>query len=206
MATAEFWQKQQFITIRRKIFTFLGKAFHIYDHNGALVAYSRSKAFKLREEIIVWEDESKSQEVLRINARNVIDFGATYDIVDATTGQRVGALRRRGLKSLVRDTWFILNPDDQQIGTIVEDSTGMALARRFLPLVAFFAPQVFHVELAGSTVCVMKQNRNPFVRRLTVDRTLDQTGRFDARLALAAGLLLQIIEGRESDNGTQVGI
>ena len=34
--------------IRRKVFTFLGKKFHVYDASGNVILFSKQKAFKLR--------------------------------------------------------------------------------------------------------------------------------------------------------------
>ena len=58
-------------------------------------------------------------------------------------GAKIGVLRRRGLKSLLKDEWEILNAADQQIGTVQEDSWLMATLRRFL---TNLIPQTYHVE------------------------------------------------------------
>jgi hypothetical protein len=50
----------------------------------------------------------------------VIDWSAAYDIIDPLAKQKVGAMRRKGWSSLVRDEWIILNAHDQQIGTVKE--------------------------------------------------------------------------------------
>ena len=44
--------------------------------------FSEQKMFRLREDIRVYSDESKSQEVLSIKARQILDFSAAYDVVD----------------------------------------------------------------------------------------------------------------------------
>ncbi len=181
--------------VRRKIFKFLGGAFHVYDPNGNVVLYSRQKAFKLKEDIRVFTGEDMTQEVLSIKARNVVDFSAAYDVVDASTGEKVGALRRKGFSSLVRDSWQLLDASDNQIGQIVEDSLGMALLRRLL---SNLIPQKFHAEVDGQTVWTFKQNFNPFVLKVTLDFTMDTQNLLDRRLGLAAAVLLCAIEGRQN--------
>ena len=37
-----------------------------------------------------------------------------YDVTDAQTGGWIGTLRSRGLKSMVRDTWGLLDKHEQQ--------------------------------------------------------------------------------------------
>ena len=184
--------------IRRKFFTLLGKAFHVYDDAQNVVLYCKMKAFKLKEDLRIYTGEDMQTEVLTIQARSIIDFSASYDVVDTALGQKVGALRRKGMKSILRDEWVILDENDQEIALIREDSMLKALARRFIEAVAFFMPQKYHVESNGSTICTMQQNFNPFIFKLTVDFTLDQQAQLDRRLGLAAAILLAAIEGKQN--------
>jgi uncharacterized protein YxjI len=194
---AERFTQAQYV-VRRQVFKLFGAAFHVYDTAGNVVLYSKQKAFKFKEDIRLYTDESMSTELLTIQARQVIDFGATYDVVDAPTRQKVGAFRRKGLKSMIRDEWAVLDPHDREVGTLMEDSTMLALVRRFVEAAAMFMPQKFHADLAGvGTVARFQQNFNPFVRKLTVDFSPDAGGRFDRRMGLAAGILLSAIEGRQ---------
>ena len=61
--------------LKRQIFALTGK-FRYFDPSGKLVMYVEQKMFKLREDIRVYSDESKTQEVLQIKARQIIDFSA----------------------------------------------------------------------------------------------------------------------------------
>jgi uncharacterized protein YxjI len=180
--------------VRRKIFTIAGAAFHIYDGQGRLVLFSKLKAFKLREDIRLFTGEDRTEELLAIHARQVLDISATYDVTDSRTGERVGAVQRRGLRSLLRDEWTLKDAFDREIGVVREDSMGLALLRRFL---TNLVPQRFHVEVAGQPVATVRQDFNPFVLRLNVDFTADRAGLLDRRLGLAAVLLLCAVEGRQ---------
>ncbi|NIA15532.1 MAG: hypothetical protein GWP08_15830 [Nitrospiraceae bacterium] len=53
-------------------------------------------------------------ELLCIQARSILDFSAAYDVVDSTTGEKAGALKRKGLKSILRDAWIIMDADDRE--------------------------------------------------------------------------------------------
>lgn len=177
--------------VRRQILKLVGGAFRIYGPDGGLVFYSKMKAFKLREDIRLYTGEDMRTEILTIKARQILDISATYDVVDAESGEKVGALQRKGLKSIIRDEWNILDANDRPIGLLKEDS--LAILRRFINLI----PQKFHVEVNGAPVCTYKQNFNPFTLRLAVDFTADQTNLFDRRLGLAAAVLLCAIEQRQ---------
>ena len=183
--------------LRKKVFKLLGAAFHVYDTAGNLVMYSKQKAFKLREDIRLYTGEDMQTELLTIQARQIIDFGAAYDVVDSPTRGKVGALKRKGLKSILRDEWVVMDAFDREIGLIQEDSTALALVRRFIDAVSIFLPQKYHVEIGGQLVATLQQNMNPFVKKLTVDFSPDPQGRFDRRLGLAAAALLSAVEGRQ---------
>ena len=180
--------------LKRQVFALAGK-FRVYDSSGKLMLFSEQKMFKLREDIRVFSDESKAQEVLMIKARQIIDFSAAYDVVDSTTGQKVGALRRKGLASMLRDEWEILDVNDSVIGSLFEDSMGLALLRRFL---SNLVPQNYDITMGTDRVADLKQNFNPFTYELNLDFSMDINKRLDRRLGIAAGILLAAVEGRQS--------
>ena len=188
------FQHTQYV-VRRKFLKIFGAAFHIYDPQGRVAFYSKQKAFKLKEEIRVYTGEDMQKEVLTIIARSVIDFGATYDVFDPRTGTKVGALRRKGMKSLLKDEWLVLDVNDQPVCTISEDSMALALIRRIL---VNLIPQQYHGHAGGKEVCRFKQNFNPFILKISLDYSMDVQGLLDRRLGIAAAILLCAIEGRQS--------
>ncbi|WP_151735472.1 hypothetical protein [Paenibacillus tengchongensis] len=180
-------------TIRKKVFSIMGAKLHLYNNAEELVGYSEMKAFKLKEDIALYSDESMHQELLRIKARKMIDFSATFDVYDSESGEHVGALRRKGLKSIVKDEWIILDRHDHELGAIKEDSTLMALLRRMITLI----PQRYNIVLRHQTLPAFRQNINPFVTKITADFSEDRRGELDRRLGLAAGILLCAVEGKQ---------
>jgi uncharacterized protein YxjI len=180
--------------VRRKFFKLFGGAFHIYDEAGNVVFYSKMKAFKLKEDLRLFTGEDMQQEVLSIKARSILDFGATYDVTDTASGKRLGALRRKGLKSLLRDEWLILDANDQEVGKIQEDSMALALVRRLL---TNLVPQTFTGDVGGTPVLSFRQHFNPFIQKISLDYSMDTGGKLDRRLGIAAAVLLSAIEGRQ---------
>lgn len=180
--------------IRRKVLTILGAKFHVYDEHENLVLFSQQKAFKLREDIRVYSDESRTQERLWIKARQIIDFGAAYDVVDAQAQRKLGALRRKGLRSILRDSWELLDESDRPVGKIEEDNMGLAIVRRFL---TNLVPQSFDVSVNGASVARYKQRFNPFISKLEVHLEPAARSTLDVRMFLAAGILLVAVEGRQ---------
>ncbi len=187
------FQHSQYV-LKRQVFALAGK-FRFYDPAGNLVLFSQQKMFKLREDIRVYSDENKTQEVLMIKARQIMDFSAAFDVVDSATGQKVGALRRKGLASILRDEWDILDVGDNVIGKLFEDSMGLALIRRFL---TGLVPQNYDITIGTDRVADLKQAFNPFAYQLGMDFSMDISHRLDRRVGIAAGILLAAIEGRQS--------
>ena len=186
--------------IRRKFFKIFGASFHIYDMDGNLAFFSKQKAFKLKEDIRVFGDQAMTSELLSIKARGVIDLGMTYDVIDSTTQQVIGSLRRKGLKSIIRDSWVINDVNDQEFGTIQEESGALAILRRFLggPIVQMLAPQKYNGYIGDVPVLEFTQNRNPFVQKIQLDYGPDVNSLLDRRLGIAAAALLCAVEGRQS--------
>lgn len=184
-------------TIRRKIFKIFGAGFHIYNADGTLAGYCKQKAFRLREDLRVYKDESQSQELLVIRTQQIIDFGATYEVV-LPGGEAIGAFRRRGVRGIFRDKWDALGPSGQPIGSIDEESAWKAVFRRLHEVSAMLLPQKYIVtDTAGRPVAVYRTHFNPFVHKISVAILLDQDDQFDDLFLLAGGILLAAIEGRE---------
>lgn len=182
--------------LKRQAIALTGK-FRFYDPMGNIVMFSEQKMFRLREDIRVYSDESKTQEVLSIKARQIMDFSASYDVVDTAMNQKVGALRRKGLRSILRDEWEVLDANDNLIGLIFEDSIGLALLRRFL--LGSWLPQNYDITLGQTRVGDLRQNFNLFRYELNLDFSMDVSRSLDRRLGIAAGTLLAAVEGKESN-------
>lgn len=180
---------------KKKFFKLFGGEIKIFDAAGTnLLFFVKQKAFKLKEDITIFADEGQNQPLLKIQARSVIDFGATYDVSDAKSGQKLGALRRKGLKSILRDEWEILSASDSVVGSIIEDSMMLALVRRFL---TNLVPQSFSVKVGDSDVGMLKQTFNPFVPQFRVDFSMDTSNKLDRKMGIASVIMLQIVEGRQ---------
>ncbi|EMJ88383.1 hypothetical protein [Leptospira meyeri] len=184
----KYFAKKSFL----KIF---GGEIRIFDENkNNLLFFVKQKAFKLKEDITVYADETKSKELLKIKARSVIDFSATYDVVDLTSNEAIGSLRRKGFKSILKDSWEILDTKDQVVGSIDEDSMLKAILRRFL---TNLIPQSFFITINKNQVGILKQTFNPFVPQFNIDFSSDVASALDRRMGIAIVILLQIIEGRQ---------
>lgn len=181
--------------LKRQVLALTGK-FRVYDPTGNLVMFSEQKMFRLREDIRVYADEFKTQELLTIKARQIIDFSAAYDVIDSGAGEKVGALRRKGLRSLLRDEWELLDAADNVAGLMFEDSIGLALLRRLL--LGSLLPQNYDLTMGTERVADLRQRFHLLGYHLDLDFGMDPARRLDRRLGVAAGILLAAVEGKQS--------
>ena len=188
------FQHPQYL-LKRQVFALTGRL-RFYSPQGEMVLYVEQKMFRLREDIRVYSDEGKGQELLLIKARSIIDFAAAYDVLDGASGQKVGTLRRRGWRSMLRDQWEVLDVNDQPMGLLYEDSAGQAMLRRLL--LGSLLPQNYDMTIGEVRVADLRQQFNLFAYRMDLDFSMDTAGRLDRRLGIAAATLLAIIEGRQS--------
>lgn len=188
------FQQNEYL-VRRKILALLGAKFYIHDPQNNVIGFSHQKAFKLKEDIRIFTDESKAHELISIKARKMLDISSAYDVVDSATGQRIGVLKRKGLKStFLRDEWIVMDGNETAIGSIKEDSALLGLVRRHI---TNLVPQTYDFEMGGQMVGKVKQNFNIFAPKMRCDFSADGARKLDRRLALSAVILLMAIEGRQ---------
>lgn len=190
-------QGRQFM-LRSKFLRFFGGAYTLFNPDGQPVLYAEMKRFRLREDIRLYDDASKTYERLSIRTQSVFDFNGAYDVVDSVTDERVGTLQRAGFKStFMQDHWMIRDIHGQTIAELTEDSTLKALLRRFVEYVALLLPQRYEMRSQNQVVARYNQRFNPFIYKLDITFEDDSGVTIDRRLALAMAILLAAIEGRQ---------
>jgi hypothetical protein len=172
---------------------------HAVDAGGeprGLLAVAQQKRMAFKEEVTFYSDESRSTAVFSFKARQRIDLGATYDVLDAT-GNPIGSFSKSFGKSLLRSTWNLNGPGVEAVGT--ERSSGVALARRaweVLPVVNNLpSPFLFHFDFVDQGGQVVMSS----VRRRSLRDRYDVTvpgARLDGRVAAAMAVALDALQSR----------
>ena len=195
---AELFEADSYM-IRQKVLKLLGEEFHIYSDESMenMIGYSKQKALKLKEDIRVYSDESQSTELLTIKQKGILDFTGGFGLVDGQTGDSLGSMKRKGFKSLIKDSWVVMNSEGNEVGTLGEDSGVLALVRRFVPGMALLIPQEFSLKMNGASGDVtFTQKINPLVHKLVVSGV--SSSGIDPRIVASAAVLLIAIEGRQA--------
>jgi hypothetical protein len=203
------------LEFRRKFWKFVGAEIFIDDPaTNTEVGYIKMKGWKLREDVRIYRDRTMQHQIAEIHARQIIDFGATYDVTDSATGQPAFALRRKGLKSaFVRDHWDIYDTDGAVMGSIQETSGALALARRWLEIIPYvnivsgivfaFIVQTYEIRLQQSDgskplIGTIVHRKNPVVVKMSLDTSVAEAAAAPL-LPLAATTMLCIMDAAKND-------
>ncbi|MBC7862726.1 MAG: hypothetical protein IAF38_07100 [Bacteroidia bacterium] len=179
--------------IKKKFLKLLGSDFRVENAQGKDILFAHLKAFKWKEDITLYTDETKTEGIINIKARTILDFSSAYDFVDLKTNQKIGAAKRKGFKSILQDEWLIMDANDKEIGKVQEDSFLLAMVRRILTALV---PQKFEITVNGKNVGQYKNNFNPFLSKVAI--TLKEPDEnFSASFAIALGILICAIEGKQ---------
>lgn len=169
------------------------------DVPGDPVAYARQKRMALREDIRFFVDESESEELFRIKARQVLNITGRNDVLDAA-GRRIGVLEKVFGRSLLRSTWRILDADEQELAVARERSVPVAVARRlvdFVPYVGDFIPIPYHFNIVREDAQIGELTRKLAVRdRYVLDLSGDPERILDRRVAIALAIALDALQDR----------
>jgi uncharacterized protein YxjI len=164
---------------------------------GPVVAVAQQKRLAFREQVTFYADEDRRHPVFSFRARQRIDLGATYDVLDGD-GHPIGWFRKKFGSSLLRSTWEVSAADGSTV-TGTERHGGVAIARRLwevLPIVENLpSPFVFHFDFTDpSGEVVMSSERKRSLRdRYVVDVP---GGRMDGRVAAAMAVALDALQSR----------
>ena len=179
--------------IKEKFWKIFGNKFWFEDVDEKRYGFCEQKRFKLKEDIRIYVDESKSHEWLKIKQKQIIDAWGGYDIMDSVSGEHIGTVRRKYWASVLRTRWHLLDAAGNEIGMLIEDSMGYALARRIL--LGILLPKKFHIEIGGDAGFVtMRQMFNPFIKKLVVN--IPPNHPLDRRFIAGLAIVIAAIDGR----------
>lgn len=176
----------------------LAREVRVTDAQGAVVAYIKMKAFRLKEDIAVYADEAQTRLLYTIKADRVIDFSARYHFADAS-GVPIGSIKRDGMRSLWSARYTISDNDGRTIFTVSEANPWVKVADALLseiPVLGMFTGYLFHpayhLASVDGTVSLTMQKQPSFVgRRFVVRENRDVPVEDEVRGLL--GMLLVVL-------------
>lgn len=183
--------KDHDFTIKEKVLS-VGHKYSIENSRGQLVGYCKQKILKLKEDIRIYKTKNMEEELFRIKQENILDFSGTFKVIDSKTDQPIGYLARKGVKSMVKDEWVIMDANKNQIGMVKEDSLLKAIIRRYI---LKMLPYNYKIFLGGQKIGNYKEKFTLLKDIYNLDMSNDPNFNLDRRLILSIAICLDAIEG-----------
>lgn len=179
----------------------LSSDFNITDCNGNYVAYVRQKMFKLKEDVIVFSDESRIKELFRIQADRWLDFNASYSMMDLTTGKYYGRLARKGMRSIWKSRYDVVDENNTIRFQINEDNAWVKIWDSFvgeIPIIGMFTgyflnPSYTVTDASGKAYFRLKKMPSLIGRRFRLERLIDIDDE-DESLVILSFLMMVLLE------------
>ena len=168
------------------------------DVTGQSVGFVHQKALKLREQIEVFSDESRSRLMYTIQADNILDFSGRYRFRGAM-GTDFGCVRRHGLVSMWKAHYTIEDPSGRELFTIRESNPWTKVFDSLLsevPVLGMFSGYLFHpaydvVDAMGNHVMQLAKQPSFFERSYSIASLGSVSPEDEVRVLL--GLMMMIL-------------
>ncbi len=189
------------ITFEFNITTF-SNDFTAKDAVGNTLAYVRQKMFKLKEDIEVFQDESRTRKNYGIKADKWIDFNTAYSFENGS-GAPLGKVARKGWASLWKANYDIIDQAGNAQYKIREENAWVKVMDGIfgqIPILSiftgyFFNPSYAVFDINDRKVVQFKKEPSFFGRRFTVTQ-LQQTDADDDHRIMLSLMMLVLLERR----------
>jgi uncharacterized protein YxjI len=173
------------------------------DAPGPPFCFVQQKRFKFKEDIRFYVDDSRTNELMRIKARQRFDPAARYDVT-TPEGDPIGQIQKVFGTSLLRSTYILYDSSGAEVARVTEKNLLVALFRRligFIPQLGNFAnwlpiPYHFVFQREGIDLGVHRRHLWKLADIYTIDLTSDPQHTLDRRLALATAVGLDALQAR----------
>jgi len=168
------------------------------DATGNVVAYVKQKMFKLKEDIAIYSDDTKSETNYQIKADRWIDFSAAYSITDKNNNE-IGKIARKGWRSMWKAEYELIDQNEQIQFHIREENGWVKVMDSllgeipFLGLLTgyFFNPSYAVLNTSDEIVARLKKEPSFFGRKFEVSKLSEFDNDDGERIML--GLMMMIL-------------
>ena len=179
----------------------IARKLSVTDSTGNLVFYVKQKVFKLKESVTIFADVNQTMPLYTLNADRVIDFSASYHFAD-NKGTPVGTVRRKGMRSLWKARYEILNGGGP-VMTIQEANPWTKVLDGLLgelPVIGMFSGYLFHPEYVvaredGTAVMRLKKEPAFFQGKFSIEKLAALNEQEETRILLS--LIMMVLLERQ---------
>lgn len=177
----------------------LANDFTATDAKGQTIAYVRQKMFKLKEDIIIFDNENKTKENFRIRADKWIDFSTAYSITDSTTNKELGKVARKGWRSIWKASYELIDQNQKLQYRIKEENAWVKVMDGIvseIPIIGaftgyFFNPTYIVTNLKDEIIVRLKKEPSFWGKKFKIEKVKTIDNDDDQRIVL--GLMMMIL-------------
>ena len=179
----------------------LSNDFLVEDAMGNDIGYVRQKMLKMIDEVVVYDNDLKSNILFTIKANKWIDFSATYTFTNHL-GQEIGRIGRKGWASIWKARYEIFDEKANQDFLIQEENGWIKVADAVLseiPILGLFTGYLFNPSYIvtrpdGTEVIRLKKQASLVGRRFLLEKLNNFEPGEEERVIL--GLMMMILMER----------
>ncbi|WP_421795068.1 hypothetical protein [Haliscomenobacter sp.] len=179
----------------------LSNDFLVEDAMGNDIGYVRQKMLKMVDEVVVYDNDLKSNILFTIKANKWIDFSATYTFTNHL-GQEIGRIGRKGWASIWKARYEIFDEKANQDLLIQEENGWIKVADAVLseiPILGLFTGYLFNPSYIvtrpdGTEVIRLKKQPSLVGRRFLLEKLNNFEPGEEERVIL--GLMMMILMER----------
>lgn len=184
-----------------KLFT-LAPQLTVVDQQENLIFCVRQKLFKLKEDIGVFSDEQRTNQLYSIRADRIIDFSARYHFRDPNSVE-LGSVKRKGLRSIWKAHYDIAEgTSEMPTFTITEENSWVKVFDSLfseIPIVGLFTGYVFNpkylvTRVSDGTVVMRLEKVPAFLSRIFTIKKVDQMKDNEEVTVLLSVLMMMFLE------------
>lgn len=179
----------------------LSNDFLVEDAMGNDIGYVRQKMLRMIDEVVVYDNDLKSNILFTIKANKWIDFSATYTFTNHL-GQEIGRIGRKGWASIWKARYEIFDEKANQDLLIQEENAWVKVGDAILSEIPFlglltgylFNPSYMVTRPDGTDVIRLKKQPSLVGRRFLLEKLNNFEPGEEERVIL--GLMMMILMER----------
>lgn len=177
--------------------TSLSNDFTATDANGKVIAYVKQKMFKLKEDISIFSDDTKTLLNYKIKADKWLDFSAAYSLIDKNDHE-MGKVTRKGWRSIWKAEYEIIDQNQNQQYSIREENGWVKVFDSILgeiPILNFFTGYLFNpsyvvMDKNDRVISRMKKLPSFFGRKFNIDKLAEFDADDEERIILSLMMMI----------------
>lgn len=170
--------------------------------DGKTLAFVKQKLFKFKEDVSVYENDSKQKLLFKIKADKWIDFSTAYSFTKSD-GEELGKVARKGWRSLWKAHYELIDQNQKLQYHIREENAWVKVLDGLLgqiPILSFFTGYLFNPSyivsnLDNKIVIRLKKEASFFGRKFQVSKLADID--LDDQQRILLGLMMMILLERQ---------